>query len=53
MKVKKQRELSYLDCLDRVETLMSNKEKALLYSTEDLVYIEKLVSNEDKAWIEA
>ena len=36
-KVEKQREPSYLDWLDRVETLISDEEKALLNSTEDLL----------------
>ena len=36
-KVEKQREPSYLDWLDRVETLISDQEKALLNSTEDLL----------------
>jgi len=31
------REKSYLDWLDRVETLISDKAKALLNSTEDLL----------------
>jgi len=52
-KVQTQRETRYLEWLDRVETLMSNEEKDLVYSTEDLVYIDRLVSNEDKDRIEA
>ena len=52
-KVQTQRETRYLEWLDRVETLMSNEEKDLVYSTEDLVYIDRLVSNKDKDRIEA
>jgi len=32
---------------------MSDEEKDLMYNTEDLVYMVRLVSNEDKAKIEA
>ena len=46
--VETQRELSYLDWLDRVETLISDEEKALGDSTEDLVYLDRLVSTEKK-----
>ena len=39
--------------LERVENLMSDEERDLVYETEELVYIDRLVSEEDKAKIEA
>ena len=42
----------HLDWLDRVETMLSDEEKALVERTEDRVYIDMLLSNEDKARIE-
>ena len=42
----------YLDWLDRVETMLSDEEKALVERTVDRVYVDMLLSNEDKARIE-
>ena len=36
-----------------MENFMSDEERELVDSTEDLIYIDRLVSNEDKARIEA
>ena len=37
-----------VDQLDRVENMLSDEEKALVKKTEDQVYIDRLLSNEDK-----
>ena len=37
-----------VDWLDRVENMLSDEEKALVKKTEDQVYIDRLLSNEDK-----
>ena len=45
--------LSRFDWLDRVETMLSDEEKTLVERSKDWVYIDRLLSNEDKAMIEA
>ena len=51
--VQEKKDCFYLNWLDRVETMLGDEEKALVEKTEDQVYIDRLVSNEDKTRIEA
>ena len=48
-----EKERVYLDCLDRVEDMLSDEEKALVEGEKDRVYVDRLLSNDDKARIEA
>ena len=49
--LKRKKDQVYLNWLDRVETMLSDEEKVLVERTEDVVYIDMLLSNEDKARI--
>ena len=44
---------AYLDWLDQLQTMMSNEEKVLVERTEDRVYIDRFLSDEDEVKIEA
>jgi len=50
--LKRKKDQVYLNWLDIVETMLSDEEKVLVERTEDVVYIDRLLSNEDKARIE-